>query len=166
MVSKAPSTTAWTAPPVPIVSRNGNQAPIKANVDLLDTYEPSKNTATPSSNSESEQVSEDWQKIASSVSEEEQLRMISESENWETVKDKKNKKGKVVQAPSQKENKKPVESGKVTYEEGTPRTPIPPTGPGQEWVMTLEKRVDENGGKVDYKKDLQDSEWDVAGYDQ
>jgi hypothetical protein len=166
LAAKAPSTSAWTALPAPVAAVNGNQTTNKSNVDLLHTYEPSRTKATASSNSESEQVGGDWQKIASSLSEEEQLRMISESENWETVKDKKNKKkGKAIQSPPQEKNEVAAEKGQTVYEQGAHRTVIPPTGPGQEWTLTLEKTL-ETGDKVEYERDLQDSEWDVAGYDQ
>lgn len=160
MASKAPATSAWTAPPAPVPAVNGKG--VSANVDLLDTYDAASAKAAASSNSESEHVGGDWQKIASSLSEEEQMRMISESDNWETVKEKRNKKkGKAIQSQPQEKNEVVAQD----QEDFGPPKVIPPTGPGQEWKMTLVANLPD-GGKVEYDRDVQDSEWDVAGYDQ
>lgn len=166
MASKAPSSSAWAAPPSPPSSpeEKAHNSTSASKIELLDTYEPSK--AAASSNSESEQVGGDWQKLASSVSEEDQLRLaMEESDRWETVPDKRNKKKvKATQPAAESSPPKKREANRDEPERlyGPPQV-IAPTGPGQKWNVTLEATND-NGEKVEWEREVQDSEWDVAGY--
>lgn len=167
MASKAPTSSAWAAPPSPPSSPEEKPAKATSNskIELLDTYEPSSSKAGASSNSESEQVSGGWQKLASSLSEEDQLRLaMEESDRWETVPDKRNKKkSKTTPAPiDSSPDKKENSRGQQERLYGPPEV-ITPTGPGQKWNVTLEA-TKPNGEKVEWEREIQDSEWDVAGY--
>ena len=89
--SKAAANNSWTAP---LPTTNGT-TPSNEKVQLLDTSEPSTNGA-----SKAQGQGSNWN---TSISEEEQIRLINENESWETVKnDKKTRQKK--DAPKQTES--------------------------------------------------------------
>jgi hypothetical protein len=160
MASKAPSTSAWTAPPLVAVNGQNGSSPKK--IVLLDTYEPTSSKAPTTMPpdamySESELAGSDWQKAL--PSEEEQMRFVVEdSVNWNIVKTKKGLKGK-----KKGTDQKPAGDQNSTndQEEYAPPPLIPPTGPGKKWGLEL-TYIDDNGEVVEYEKDVQDDEWEVA----
>jgi len=166
MASKAPTSSAWKAPSATINGNDTKKENEKSNGkgdskrELLDTYDSS--AAEPVS-SENEASGSGWQNLAGGLSEEEQIRMaLDDSDTWETVQSKEAKRGKkkAVQSASEEttENKEPT----GTYQKNFEDPPlIAPTGPGQKWKMTL-VATEPNGEKVEYEKEVQDSEWEVA----
>jgi len=153
--SQAPSSSVWTAPKETL---SEGETASKAKIDLLDTYEPTSSKAAASSQSESELVGGgDWQKIASTLPEEEQMRRaLEESDNWETVKEKKNKKKtKTTQSPPQERIEPELPKEQPKPKQGTATGAKTTASTGKENI----KRV-----QVEREVELQDSEWDVAGY--
>lgn len=149
LAAKAPATSVWT----PGSSTNGTP---KAEIDLLDTYEPAPKKPVAASNTESEQTDE-WQNLPS---EEEQFKRAMEesSDNWQTVSTQKKKKktksapGEEIKAPQEKsssEGEKPYEKPKK----------IAPTGPGQSWKVDRVQHIE--GKEVHSTSRVQDSEWEV-----
>jgi hypothetical protein len=144
MAAKAPSSSAWTGPPPTTSSSAKENFPPN-----LDTYESLEAASKKESNSES-----DWQKVAASMSEGEQLRAF-ENENWEPVQGKKSKKkGKAAHSPPPQEQK-----------EFAPPNVIPPTKAGHEWKATFVAEHPETRETREYEQNMKDSEWDVAPYD-
>jgi len=144
MASSTPSSSAWNAA-APTTSTSLPTPPAsegdKAKVELLDTFEPSKTKTLSSSNAE---------KVAP-LSEDEQLKKAMEdSEIWQTVEDKRSKKklkapqpaaqlAPQIQSENQKENKK-------------------------EDVKEVAIKAPKAVPQVKREPEVQDVEWDVAGY--
>jgi hypothetical protein len=159
MAAKAPANTAWTAP---AATTSNAEVTNGKGIELLDTFSPSNNKTTKTAapeiqSSGGEQAGSDWQKLASTLPEEEQLRLaLEDSDNWETVQTKEKRKGKKATqaAPPQqrqKENQAPISE--------TPSNP--PTGNGKKWETHLESS-DDDGNAQHYVRVVQDSEWEVA----
>ncbi|RDL42090.1 uncharacterized protein BP5553_02069 [Venustampulla echinocandica] len=155
-----PASSVWT----PGAAKK-NDKPGKSNVELLDTYEPSKARKSGAATipaealySEGELVGSDWQNHFSSLpSEEEQTRIaMEESDNWKTVKAKERRKRE--NKPKSSEDRQ--SSADEQNEYAAPPV-IAPTAPGKKWAATL-VHVEINGDAAEQEKDLQDSEWEVA----
>jgi hypothetical protein len=158
MAAKAPSTSAWTAPvTTEITNGNGRKTIDAAKVDFLDTYTPKASASQETTQSESELTGSDWQKVAESISEEEQVRRaLEDSDSWKTVsKDKRNKK-KIQSHPTKPESN---DDGDVS--DYAPPRLVQPSQPGQKWNMTLVNKHPD-GYYEEYSKEVQDSEWEVA----
>ena len=161
MATKTPANNAWTAPQASTSSNAG--ASKGKSIDLLDTFNPATTKAAEVHNSGSEQASSDWQKLASTLpSEEEQLRLaLEDSDNWETVQSKEQRKAKKATKPTQQEEKKGTASEKENQHPAPAQHQHVPTAPGKKWEMHLESS-DEDGNVHQYVKIVQDSEWEVA----
>lgn len=163
MAAKAPSTSAWTASPTTEnnTNGNGNKTTDAAKVDFLDTYDAKAPTSQETTQSESELAGSDWQKVAESISEEEQVRRaLEDSDSWKTVsKDKRKKKTQPAQ-PAQPTKPESNDDDELS-DYAPPRLRDPPPGPGQVWGMTLVNKVSDDHWE-EYQKDVQDSEWEVA----
>ncbi|TVY83184.1 hypothetical protein LSUE1_G000866 [Lachnellula suecica] len=168
MAAKAPTGSAWAGPTG--TETNGSQA-TNSNVELLDTYEPSKAaaaippvdkkvTTVPAEalNSGSDKNESDWQNHFSTLpSEEEQTRQaIEESENWKTVKTK--EKRKAAKAAPKEETQGTINE---PNDYGVPAV-IAPTGPGKKWTANLVHVESAPKEVVEREVELQDSEWEVA----
>jgi len=148
LAGKAPANSAWTP-----ASTNGTP---KAEINLLDTYEPAPKKPVTASKTESEQTDE-WQNLPS---EEEQFKRAMEesSDNWQTVSTQKKK--KTTKPVAGEENKalqeKSSSEGEKVYEKPTK---IAPTGPGQSWKVDRVQHIE--GKEVHSTSRVQDSEWEV-----
>ena len=158
MASKPPNMSAWTAP-VTNETTNGkvNHSTGAAKIDFLDTYTPKGSASQETTQSESELAGSDWQKVAASISEEEQVRRaLEDSDSWKTVgKDKRKKKTQPIATTIPKS---------IDDDESSDYAPprlVPPSKPGQVWGMTLVEKH-EDGHYEEYRTDVQDSEWEVA----
>ncbi|KAG0649736.1 hypothetical protein D0Z07_3923 [Hyphodiscus hymeniophilus] len=159
MAAKAPTLSAWTGPTE--TNGNANKTTDIARVDFLDTYTPKASTSHETSQSESELAGSDWQKVAESISEEEQVRRAMEdSDSWKTVsKDKRKKKIQPAQSTQPTQPTKPESEDDVS--DYAPPRLVAPSKPGQKWGMTLVTKVADDHYE-EYHRDVQDSEWEVA----
>jgi hypothetical protein len=156
MATKTPSTSAWTSPVAAETNGNGFRTTEAAKADLLDTYTPTAPAPQETTQSESELAGSDWQKVAESMSEEEQVRRaLEDSDSWKTVgKEKRSKKKSQPPVPTM------VEPNDESSDYAPPRL-IPPTGAGQKWQMTLVSQTPD-GDYEERTTEVQDSEWEVA----
>ncbi|EHK99487.1 hypothetical protein M7I_4645 [Glarea lozoyensis 74030] len=158
MASKAPSQSAWvppaTTPEVSGTTKGANGTnPADTHIQLLDTYEaPSKNAET---SSQGQTKGGEWQKTL--PSEEEQVRIaIEESDEWQTVKGKKQQEKRKAAAPAPVE---PVAPAKEKADFSTVAA-SEPTDAGQKWKNTSSHTS--NGVADEKEEDFEDSEWEVA----
>lgn len=159
MASKAPSTSAWPTPVTTETDVNGNTTIEAAKVDFLDTYTPKSSAPHETTQSESELAGSDWQKVAESISEEEQVRRaLEDSDSWKTVG--KEKRSKKKAQPTQSTPPIKLESNDESSDYAPPPL-IAPTGAGQKWQMTLVSQTPD-GGYEERTTEVQDSEWEVA----
>lgn len=151
MASKAPSSSAWTAP-----AANGT-AGIPSKVELLDTYEPAGTNGNGVKSTGGSKLADEY----SGLSEEEQIRIIQEeSADWKTVsKEKRKKKNPANDNFEGKEEKQT--SATKGQDFGIPPV-IAPTGPGQVWAQTVVHIDPETHKVVEREVEVQDSEWEVA----
>jgi hypothetical protein len=162
MASKTPAQSAWVPPAtsseLPGTTKGVNgTTPAETHIQLLDTYEPPKNAEAPS---QSQAKGGDWQKTL--PSEEEQFRIaMEESDEWQTVKSKKQQeKRKSVEKPA------PAAAEPVTapVNEKTSFSSVAaaePTDAGQKW-KTSNGRATSNTTSAEKEEEFQDSEWEVA----
>jgi hypothetical protein len=161
--AQTPSTTVWTAPP----KTNGNTEVKPKAIDLLDTSEPSggKPAQSPAAAGISSEASSDWQQLAAGLSEDEQIRLLNDEDQWETVIDK--KKGKKVNHPQQSQpiqiqNKKidPEDEDGEIKDQKLYEIPLPrkQRGPGSEWEMEVEGK-----NKNPFVVSQKDTDWEITG---
>jgi hypothetical protein len=162
MASKAPTQSAWVPPATSSDANESTQGvngtkPADTHIQLLDTYEPS--SKKDEAYSQSQVKGSDWQK--SLPSEEEQVRIaIEESDEWQTVKGKKQQeKRKSVEKAAPAEAQPATAPAKKEADFSTPPV-IAPTSAGQKWKTTTAHA--ENGAAVEKEEEFQDSEWEVA----
>ena len=152
MASKAPAQSAWVPPATSSEVSGSNQGvngtkPADTHIQLLDTYEPSTKKAEPSRGSGSDNAL---------PSEEEQVRMaIDESDEWQTVKGKKQQEKKKPAAPA------PVEPAAAPAKEKADFSTVAAKEPTDDgWKNTTSKPS--NGVAAEKEEEFQDSEWEVA----
>lgn len=151
MASKTPAyASQWSAPPP---STNGTTTSDKK-VQLLDTNEPTEKPAEPTAEAVYSPSQEAGSKWETNLSEEDQIRIFAENENWETVKNDKKKRAKKAEESSADDESKDF---------GVPPKTTP-SQPGQKYqVKTV--HVETEGGKkkvVERDVELQDDEWEVS----
>lgn len=145
MASKAPTyASQWTAPPP---TTNGTTTSDKK-VQLLDTNE---SVEKPAESAASQETGSKWE---TNLSEEDQIRIFAENENWETVKNDKKKRVKKAGESSADDESK---------EFGVPPKTAP-SKPAQKYEVKT-AHVETEGGKkkvVEREVELQDDEWEVS----
>ena len=160
MASKAPTESAWVPPATSSDTKGATKGvngtkPADTHIQLLDTYEPSSKKETASSQSQGK--GSQWQK--SLPSEEEQFRIaMDESDEWQTVKGKKQQeKSKPADKPAPAETKQASAPSKKDSTFTSPPVNAQKSA-GQKNTPAQAK----NGVAAEKEEEFQDSEWEVA----